>query len=86
VLDNEEKKSGFGGSVKPLRLDKKSETETSTEAEPKRDREETEESDEPTTTAEKGSEVNSAPMSFEDAVAAGLVPPGILDRESKGDS
>ena len=84
VLDSEEKKGNFGGSVKPLRLDGK--RETTSEPEPKRDREETKEASRPTTTNEKSSEVNSAPMSFEDAVAAGLVPPGILDRESKDES
>jgi GAF domain-containing protein len=81
VLDSEEKKSGFGGSVKPLRLDNAQKNES--EPEPKRDREATQESNQPTVPTEESSKIDSAPMSFEDAVAAGLVPPGILDRENK---
>ena len=81
MLDSEEKKFSFGGSVKPLRLDQK--PKTASEPEPKRDREETQEASQPTVTPQKNMATNSAPMSFEDAVAAGLVPPGILDRETK---
>ena len=86
VLDSEEKKSSFGGSVKPLRLDKKQKTEPEPESELKRDREATQETSQPIVSTEKNSEVSAAPMSFEDAVAAGLVPPGILDRETKDES
>jgi len=84
VLDSEEKKNSFSGSVNPLRLDKK--PKTASEPEPKRDREETQEAGQSAVAPQKDTAVNSAPMSFKDAVAAGLVPPGILDRETKDES
>jgi GAF domain-containing protein len=79
VLDSEEKKSSFGSVVKPLRLEKKLDVRANLEPEP----EKKEDIGPPAKTLENKTAVNLAPMSFEDAVAAGLVPPGILDRESK---
>ncbi|MFC1975546.1 GAF domain-containing protein [Chloroflexota bacterium] len=85
VLESEEKKSNFSGSVRPIRLEKKHEHEPNPQP---TDGDNT--NQQPTNVEQKDDDDDdddgggdSKPMSFEDAVAAGLVPDNILNREEK---
>lgn len=91
VLDTQEKKSNFSGAVKPVRLEKRDKDETSPSIIPRRE----ETAPEPAPSQNKVDPKPEPPapnidnlkaMSFEDAVAAGLVPGHILNREDENKS
>jgi hypothetical protein len=86
ILNSDEKKDNFGGLVKPLRLEKKSEANSVLKSAIEQKIAKDKDTGRPSKNFKSSSVVDASPMSFEDAVAAGLVPPGILDRETKHES
>ena len=99
VLDTEEKKHNYSSSVRPVRLEKRPDNQPKPSEKPEFDGsdtdapesqsdnqpkppEEPESRENPDTTPTKPL-ADSKPLSFEDAVAAGLVPNHIVDREKK---
>ncbi|MBN1993625.1 MAG: GAF domain-containing protein [Anaerolineae bacterium] len=77
VLDSEEKKSNYGGAVRPLRLEKTHDLKPAIIS-MGNDQTKPELSSPP-----KNNDLSAKPMSFEDAMAAGLVPDNIINRETK---
>ncbi|MBN1219704.1 MAG: GAF domain-containing protein [Anaerolineae bacterium] len=86
VLDTEDKIHNYASSVRPIRLEKRTAKDAlSTDSEKEKDVASTEKDDPDAklVTSPQNSEVDPKPMTFEDAVAAGLVPGHILNREKK---
>jgi GAF domain-containing protein len=79
VLDSEEKKQDYTGSIRPIRLEKRQDKKSALTNNTKED----DDANPSPTNLEQKSDRSSKPMSFEDAMAAGLVPDNIVDRETK---
>jgi hypothetical protein len=77
ALDEEIKQNQYAGTTKPIRLEKREED----GPKPTSSEEKGSDGAKPTDTQENG-EANTQPMSFEEAVAAGLVPDHIMNRET----
>ena len=78
VLDSEDKKSDYAGSIKPIRLEKKPDNRSQLMNSGENDN-----VDSKSMNSKENDDTNSKPMSFEDAIAAGLVPDSIVNREKK---
>ncbi len=85
VLDSDEKRDSFGSSINPMRLKKRRTSPPAEEPENTPPPTEEVDSSPSSPAAAESPPVDAGPMSFQDAVAAGLVPPSILDRETQQD-
>jgi GAF domain-containing protein len=77
VLDAENKKD-YAGSIRPVRLEKRASDKTEAT-----NSQEDDYADSEPMLSEQNKDIDTKPMSFEEAVAAGLVPDNIVNREAK---